>query len=366
MTPINVTAVSAPAPPPPLMRAFGWLRANFFADAFSVALTIGLAALAIWIVPRLVDWAVLHAVWLAEDPSLCRQAGGACWAVIGEKHRVILFGTYPYDEQWRGALVILIVLGLTIVSTWRRLWSPALLAAWLLGLMAALAFQFGGVFGLSYIGTERWGGLPLTVLLFVGTIAGGFPLAILLALGRRSHLPAIRALSTGYIETVRGVPLVNVLFMAALMFPLFMPEGVNLNKLLRAQIGLILFFAAYAAEVVRGGLQAVPHGQHEAADALGITYWDKTLRIVLPQALRIVLPALVNDVIRAFKNTSLLAIIGLFDILGGTMAALEDPNWTRYYLEAYLFIAALYFSFCFPLSQYSQRLERVMDQGRNY
>jgi general L-amino acid transport system permease protein len=279
---------------------------------------------------------------------------------------VMLFGTYPFEQQWRGYAVVAIVLALVAASTFRRLWSGALLIAWGVGLSAALVLQLGGVAGLPRVPTSVWGGLPLTVFIFLGTVIGGFPLAVLLALGRQSRLPVVRALSIGFIETVRGVPLVNILFVAALLFPLFMPAGVNFDKLLRAQIGMLIFFAAYTAESVRGGLLAVPRGQYEAADSLGVSYWERTLKIVLPQALRVAIPSIVNDVIRAFKNTSVLVIIGLLDLLGGTMASLEDPRWSRFYVEAYLFVAALYFMFCFSLSQYSQKLEAEMKTGRNY
>ncbi len=352
-----------PAPRPP-GGASAWLRARFFADGPSAALSLAVGLGAVLLLPSLLRWAVIDAVWIPDDPERCRAAAGACWAVIAEKHRVILFGTYPYDQQWRGVGVIAIVLGLIGATMRRRWWRPALAIAWLAGLAAALTLQAGGVLGLPRVPTSRWGGLPLTLLLFIGTVACGLPLAVLLALGRRSTLPAIRALSVGYIETLRGVPLVNVLFMASLMVPLFLPEGWNFDKLLRAQAGLALFFAAYAAEVVRGGLQAVPRGQIEAAHSLGLSPARTTLTVVLPQALVVVIPPLVNDVIRAFKNTSLLVIIGLFDILGGTMAALEDPRWTRFYLEAYLFVAAIYFAFCFGLSRWSRRLERVLAAGR--
>lgn len=355
--------------PPPAIRTAGfwpWLRANFFGSLGSSLLTLALAAVLALVMPPIVRWALLDSVWLTGDPTVCRAAQGACWAVIGEKYRVMLFGTYPFEQHWRGYSVIAIIIALIAASTVRRLWSVGLLLAWALGLALALALQFGGFFGLAYVPTSLWGGLPLTLFVFVGTIVGGMPLAVLLALGRRSELPVIRKLSVGYIETIRGIPLVNILFMAALMFPLFMPEGVNFDKLLRAQVGMILFFAAYTAESVRGGLQAIPRGQYEAADSLGVSYWERTLKIVLPQALRIVIPPIVNDVIRAFKNTSVLVIIGLLDLLGGTMAALEDPRWTRFYVEAYLFIAALYFAFCFSMSQYSQKLEGELKAGRNY
>lgn len=355
-------------PTVPVARAgtIDWIRRNFFGGPVSAMMTIVLALAAFYTVPRLIGWALIDSVWTADDPDACRAAAGACWAVVAEKHRVMLFGTYPYEEQWRGVVVGAILLGLTVASTFRALWSRWLLLAWGIGLAAALLFQMGGVLGLAYVPTSRWGGLPLTMLLFVGTVLVGTPFAVLLALGRRSELPVIKALSIGYIEIVRGVPLVNVLFMASLMFPLFMPEGVNLDKLLRAQLGMIIFYAAYAAEVVRGGLQAIAKGQYEAADALGVSYWERTTKIILPQALRVVIAPLVNDIIRAFKNTSLLVIIGLFDILGGTMAALEDPLWSRFYLEAYLFVGLLYFAFCFSMSKYSQKLERLASQGRNY
>jgi len=343
-----------------------WLKRNFFSTPLNAALTVLLAALALWLGPRVFDWAVLSAVFHTANPEDCRQASGACWAVIAEKHRVMLFGTYPYDQHWRGVLAVLLIFAMMLASTVRAFWSWKLLAAWALALAVAIALQLGGVFGLSHVPTQRWGGLPLTMLLFIGTVVGGLPLAILLALGRRSELPAIRMLSIGYIETLRGVPLVNVLFMASLMIPLFLPEGVNFDKLLRAQVGMILFFAAYAAEVVRGGLQAVPRGQYEAADSLGASTFDRTVKIVLPQALRIVIPPLVNDIIRAFKNTSLLLIIGLFDVLGGAVAALQDPAWSRFYAEAYLFVAAIYFIVCFSMSQYSQRLEASLARGRNF
>ena len=354
------------SPPSEAMSWAEWLRANFFSSATSSILTIVLAVAAIMIVPPLLRWAFLDSLWITEDPAACRTAAGACWAVVAEKHRVMLFGTYPYDQHWRGVVAMTIVFALIAALTIRRFHSPALLAAWPLGLAAALAVQFGGFLGLSYVPTALWGGLPLTLFIFVGTVVGGMPLAILLALGRQSRLPVIRHLSIGYIETIRGIPLVNILFVAALLFPLFMPAGVNFDKLLRAQVGMIMFFAAYTAESVRGGLQAIPRGQFEAADSLGVSAWDRTVKIVLPQALRIVIPPIVNDVIRAFKNTSVLVIIGLLDVLGGTMAALEDPHWSRFYVEAYLFIALLYFVACFTMSQYSQKLEAELKTGRNY
>jgi general L-amino acid transport system permease protein len=228
---------------------------------------------------------------------------------------------------------------------------------WLAGLSVIGILMWGGVLGLPHVESGRWGGLILTLLLASFGIAFAFPLSILLALGRRSDLPVIRALCVGYIELIRGVPLISVLFMASVMLPLFLPSGLTMDKLLHAQIALILFAAAYFAEVVRGGLQAIPKSQYEMADALGLTYFQKTLYVVLPQALRIAVPPLVNTCIGFFKDTSLVLIIGLFDLLTTIKVSMTDPRWAGFGIEAYLFAAAVYFLFCFAMSLYSRRLE---------
>lgn len=366
-TSMAVRSEAARRAPPAIARGpLRWLSTNLFSSVNSTLLTVLIIVALVLILPGLFGWAVTDAVFYSADGSACRQAKGACWAVVAEKHRVILFGTYPYEEHWRGWLVIMLVVALAVASSFRRLWSVRLFLAWLVTMATVFALMFGGFLGLRPIGTHEWGGLPLTLLLFLGTISFGLPLAIVLALGRRSHLPVVRGLSVGTIELVRGVPLLAVLFMASVMFPLFVPEKFDVDKLLRAQIGMIIFFAAYAAEIVRGGLQAIPRGQHEAADAIGLSYWQATRRIVLPQALRIVIPALMNDVVRAFKNTTFVSIIGLFDMLGATKAALQDLRWIRYSTEAYIFIFFLYFAFCLAMSRYSERIERDLKRGRNY
>ena len=227
-----------------------------------------------------------------------------------------------------------------------------------------MTLMAGGVFGLEPVENRLWGGLPLTLILAVAGLTAAFPLAVLLALGRRSDLPLIRALCVAYIELIRGVPLVSLLFMAAVMLPLFLPAGVTIDKLLRAQIAFILFAAAYLAEVVRGGLQAIPRGQYEAADALGLTYWQKMRWIILPQALTITIPPLVSTFISFLKDTSLVIVIGLFDLLGTARAAIADPNWHGFYRESYLFVALIYWGLCFFLSRYSQWLERHLSRGR--
>ena len=316
-----------------------------------------LILLLLWkVVPPFFDWAFLSAVW-QPDPAACRQATGACWGFIAEKHRFILFGTYPYEQQWRPATATVLLLLLWFFSTWKTFWKWWLAPAWAAGLAAIGVLMWGGVPGLPYVEQERWGGLILTLLLTTFGIAAAFPLSILLALGRRSELPLLRAFCVGYIELIRGVPLISLLFMASVMLPLFLPAGVSLDKLLRAQLALILFAAAYLAEVVRGGLQAIPKEQYEMADALGLTFSQKTIYVVLPQALRIAVPPLVSTFIGFFKDTSLVVIIGLFDLLQAIKVSLNDPAWTGFGVEAYLFASLVYFVFCYAMSRYARTLE---------
>jgi general L-amino acid transport system permease protein len=254
--------------------------------------------------------------------------------------------------------VVLLFIALYVVSAMRRFWRKELVLVWAAVLAAVGVLMWGGVLGLEPVSEDAWGGLPITLILATFGLAFAFPLAVLVALGRRAKsLPAVRLLCVLYVELIRGVPLISVLFMASVMFPLFMPEGMNVNKLLRAQIAFILFTGAYLAEVVRGGLQALPKGQAEAADALGLGYWQKTTLIILPQALRLVIPPLVNTFIGSFKDTSLVLIIGLFDLLSTIKVSLNDPAWTGFGVEAYLFAALVYFAFCFAMSRYSRSLE---------
>jgi general L-amino acid transport system permease protein len=344
-------------------RAWRWLRANLFNSLLNSALTLIIAAVIVRASVGLVRWALIDAVWSAPNGRACIAASGglgACWAFIGAWHRFILFGRYPYESQWRPALVVAICVVLLAASARRSAWGRALAIAWLVGLAASFILMSGGIFGLAPVSTDLWNGLPLTLMLAIIGLGAAFPLAIVLALARRSALPAARALAVGYIEIIRGVPLVSVLFMATVMFPLFLPSGTNINKLAAAQIGLILFNAAYLAEVVRGGLQAIPPGQYEAADALGLGYWRSMRLVILPQALRIAVPPLVNTGIAAFKDTTLVAIVGLFDLVATAGNAITDPNWRGFFVEAYVFVGAIYFVFCASLSRASARLE----QGR--
>jgi general L-amino acid transport system permease protein len=251
-----------------------------------------------------------------------------------------------------------VLLALWVMSAMERFWNWKLVPLWAAGLALIGVLMWGGVFGLAYVENERWGGMILTLLLTTFGLAFAFPMAILLALGRRSDLPAVRALCVGYIELVRGVPLISLLFMASVMLPLFLPSGVTVDKLLRAQIAMILFAAAYLAEVVRGGLQGIPKHQFEAADALGMNFFTKTFLVILPQALRISVPAIVNTCIGFFKDTSLVLIIGLFDLLSTIKVSLNDPKWAGSAVEAYLCAALFYFLFCTAGSFYSRRFEK--------
>jgi general L-amino acid transport system permease protein len=342
------------------LPAAQWARSNLFSSLANTVATLCIVFLMWQLLPPFLNWALGNAVWSASDPRLCREAqgAGACWAFIADKHRFILFGTYPFDQHWRPALAVVLLLALYGASAARALWRPRLALIWLGGLALIGLLMWGGAFGLSYVENERWGGLILTLLLSTFGIAFAFPLAILLALGRRSKMPLVRLMSLAYIEIIRGVPLISVLFMASVMLPLFLPGGISIDKILRAQLAMILFAAAYLAEVVRGGLQALPRGQEEAAEALGLSYWQRQRFVILPQALRVAIPTTVNTFIGFFKDTSLVVIIGLFDLLTTIKVSLNEPAWTGFGVEAYLFAALAYFLFCYPMSRYSQRLER--------
>ena len=352
------------APPRQQVGVSGWLRQNLFSTPLNTLLTVLVAWLLLMAIPALLEWGLLNADFTATSAQECREVTGACWAFIVEKHRLILFGVYPFDEQWRPLLASLVLILMLVLSCWRRFWNAWLAVIWTIGLTGFGVLMWGGIFGLSYVDNSRWGGLPLTLMLSTFGIAFAFPLGVLLALGRRSHLPAVKAVSVIYIELIRGVPLISLLFMSSVMLPLFLPEGFSIDKLLRAQIAIILFAAAYIAETVRGGLQAVPKGQYEGAESIGLNYWQTMHKIVLPQALKIVIPPLVSIFISLFKDTSLVVIIGIFDLTQAAKAALADAAWRGYSTEAYLFIAAIYFVFCYSISRYSQSLEKSLNHGQ--
>jgi general L-amino acid transport system permease protein len=353
---------TAMKPPVTRVGVLGWVRANLFSSVFNSFLTV-VTIYFLWkIVPGLVRWAFIDSSWTTTGAE-CRAAGGACWSVVTKNLRFIIFGFFPYEWQWRPLLAMIILFTLLIVSRNRSYWKKWLGYSWLIGLFVMGLLLKGGLFGLPPVESTKWSGLPLTLLLSVFGLTAAYPLGVLLALGRQSRMPAIKSLSVVYIETIRGVPLISLLFMSSVMFPLFLPEGITINNILRAQVAIIMFTAAYIAEVVRGGLQAISRGQYEAAESLGLNYSQKMRLIILPQALKIVIPPSVGILISAFKDTSLVVIIGLFDLLKTTQSTLSDPRWMGFSVEAYIFIALIYFTGCFSMSSYSRRLERELYRG---
>lgn len=338
----------------------GWIRANLFNSPLNSIITIGLLYFLWKVIPPIVNWFLINSVW-SGTPAECRAADGACWAFIREKIRFILFGFFPYEDQWRPLMAVVILVAILIYSRNRRHWNRRLFYLWTLSLVAILILMMGGILGLKPVSYERWGGLPLTLFISIGGIVGAYPLGILLALGRRSKMIAIKTFCIFYIELIRGVPLISVLFMSSVMFPLLLPEGFVVNKLLRAQAAIILFTAAYIAEVVRGGLQAIPRGQYEAAASLSLNYYQTMRKVVLPQALKIIIPPTVNHFVGVVRDSSLLLIIALLDLLNTTKTALTDTSWLGFSTEAYVFAALIYFIICYSMAHYSRRLERELD-----
>ncbi|MCA0241436.1 MAG: amino acid ABC transporter permease [Proteobacteria bacterium] len=338
------------------------LRRLFFNSPGSTLTTLLLGTISVLLGWQFLRWALVQAVFStgAAGPEACRAPGvGACWAVVGDKLRLILFGSYPFDQQWRAALAMVVLLAALALSAWPRLWRPGLALLWMLALAAFGVLMHGGMFGLPVVGDDQWGGLPVTLLLAAMGLAAGFPLAVALAVLRHSAQAGVaRALAVAYIELVRAVPLLAVLFLVSVMIPLFLPQGMDLSKLLRVFVAFAGFTAAYLAEVIRGGLQAVPRGQAEAAMALGLTRWTTLSTVLLPQALRAVQPALVNVFIAFFKATSIVVVVGIFDLMTAAKRAAADAQWQGFGTEIYLFVAAIYFVFCWAMSRYSAWLQR--------
>jgi general L-amino acid transport system permease protein len=364
------TEIAAPAerPPKSTVGPVAWMRENLFSTWGNTFLTLIGLFLAYQAVAAIVSWGILSATFIGADGAACtREGAGACWPYVTAKFAQFMYGRYPEPERWRVDLVYVLALaGLVPMMIPRvpgKLWN----AIYLFAIFPVIAFFLlvGGVFGLPHVGTELWGGLLVTLVVATVGIAGSFPLGILLALGRRSKMPIVRWVSVGFIEFVRGVPLITVLFMASVMLPLFLPPGVTFDKLLRALIGVALFSAAYLAETIRGGLQAIPRGQFEAADALGLSYPKKMTLIILPQALKLVIPGIIGTFIGLFKDTSLVLIIGLFDLLGIVQLNNSDAKWfsPTTAMTGYVFAGFIFWAFCFFMSRYSQMIERRLAQG---
>ena len=339
--------------------ALAWLKSNLFSSLSNSAMTLIMAVIAVVVVSYSAGWSIKDAVFGANLEACNAARGvGACWGVVVEKGRLIVMGRYPQSEHWRAVIATILMLGVVVMSCMPRFWNRSLLIMWPVMLVVYFILMKGGVLGLEPVDTDQWGGLPLTVMLTVISMTLAFPLAIFVALGRRSTMPAIRTLCTVYVELIRGVPLITILFMASFMLPLFMPVGMSIDVLIRVIVGITLFSAAYMAEVVRGGLQALPKGQTEAAATLGLSFWQTQRKIVLPQALTTVVPSLMNTFIGMFKDTSLVTIVSLYELTGALALALNsDADWRPFKLEAYFFITMIYFVFCFAMSRYSLWVE---------
>ncbi|MEX0430325.1 amino acid ABC transporter permease [Spiribacter insolitus] len=353
-------------PPPPTQRGLlRWLRENLFSTWYNSLLTVAIGYWLITTFVPLINWAFIQAVFTGSGADACNP-DGACWVFVEQRLGFFIYGFYPAEMRWRPN-VVFALFALSVVPQFLPL--PAQVRKWLAifgitGLpVAAYVLISGGYFGLESVPTSRWGGLMLTLILAYVGILAALPIGILLALGRRSEMPVIRGICVVFIEFWRAVPLITILFMASVMLPLFLPDGVTFDKLLRALVGITLFQSAYMAEVVRGGLQAIPRGQYEAAEALGLGYWRRMRLIILPQALKIVIPGIANTVISLFKDTTLVLIIGLFDLLGAVKSTLSDPAWNNVMAEGYLFVAFCFWVFCFGMSRYSHRLEKQLETG---
>ncbi len=348
--------------------AAGWLRANLFFSGWGALVTVLAVALAVAIFVPLLDWAIVEAHWTGATRAACldadgKKAFGACWAFIEVRLPTLIYGFYPVDERWRVDLFALLTIAALVLPSFLkglgRIWGVRFVALAILFPLGWLLLH-GGVLGLELVETSKWGGLLLTLIIAGSGMICSFPLGILLALGRRSELPVIRTVSIAFIEIVRGVPMVTVLFMASVMLPLFLPNGVTIDKLMRAIVGVSLFTAAYVAEVMRGGLQAIPKGQYEAAAAIGLGYWRQMRLVILPQAMQIVIPGIINTYIGLLKDTTLVAVIGLVDLIGIIAAATADPAWLGFATEGYVFVGLLFWVFCFAMSRYGLRLEDTL------
>jgi len=352
-------------PPPANTRGImGWMLKNLFNSPMNTILTFIIAFLVCKGIWAVFDWSIINANWIGSTRDACTK-DGACWVFIRVRFEQFMFGFYPEAERWRpklffatlAILIVLIAYDKTPKRSWIFLFTVTLYPVLMGGLLE------GEMFNLPIVASHKWGGLLITLIIALIGIVASLPIGILLALGRRSDMPVIRSLCTVYIEVWRGVPLITVLFMASVMLPLFLSHGTEANKLVRALIGVAMFSSAYIAEVIRGGLQAIPKGQYEAADALGLNYIKKTVLIIMPQALKITIPSIVNTFIGLFKDTSLVLIIGMFDVLGIGQSANTDPDWLGFSTESYVFVALVFWIFCFGMSRYSIWLENKLNTG---
>jgi general L-amino acid transport system permease protein len=351
----------------------GWIRANLLSSPANIALTLFSALLIYWIIPPIIDFMVLHAVWTGNDREAClptadRPEMGACWAFVRDRFAYFIYGSYPIPERWR----VDVFFAMLAIGIFWLLWLEAprrdLGAVYFFVVVPIVSYLLligMPSIGLRHVDTSLWGGVLVTIVVSWVGIVFSLPIGILLALGRRSHMPAVKLFSVIFIEFVRGVPLITVLFMASVMLPLFVPDAYSPDKLLRALIGIAMFASAYMAEVVRAGLQAIPKGQYEGAMAVGLGYWQMMYHIILPQALKITIPNIVNTYIGLFKDTTLVTIVGIFDFLKTVEVSRIDPKWAAPTTSAtgYAFAAIFYFIFCYSMSRYAKSVEARLAKG---
>lgn len=357
MTDLSVAAPSS-------VQTFGQaLRKRAFSSARDTVLTVIVFGALAWLAWILLDWAIIRAVWSAENVEQCgkEKGAGACWAVIDARHRLILFGLYPFDQHWRSTLAAVAIVATVILSCLPSIWSAKrIVSLWIVGFATYYLLMEGSLLGLQQVTTDGWGGLSLTLFLFSSVVLLGMPMGLGLALMRRSEMPFVRGFAVVLIDFVRSLPLLVTLFTAAVVIPIILPSWLEGDKIWRVIIAFALFFACYQAEVFRGGFQAIPKGQFEAGKALGLSYWQILTEIILPQVFRHALPSTINMVVITFKETALVIIIGFFDIMASAKAAFGTGEWAPYYLEVYVFVAAIYWIFIFSLGQYGEYLKGRM------
>lgn len=332
-----------------------WIKENLFSSVLNSIMTIlGILLLAL-IIPPFIQWAYFDANFAGTTREQCTGTG-ACWTFIKMKMDMFMYGFYPVEELWR--LKTALGLFIAVVLSFRFIGSlkvKFLLISFYF--IVALLLVNGGALGLVHVPTEKWGGLMLTIVVAAVGIICSFPIGIIIAFGRQSQLPIIKSVCVTYVEFIRGVPLITILFMSSVILPLFFPDGFTFDKLLRALIGITLFQSAYVAENIRGGLQAISSGQYEAADAIGLSYWQKMLLVILPQALKVAIPNLVGAFISLLQDTTLVLIIGLFDLLAMVRIAAADSNWLGMETEGYVFVTFIFWALCYGMSRYSKNLE---------
>jgi general L-amino acid transport system permease protein len=349
------------APPTYTQALIKSIRRRGFATPLDRIVSIVVLAVLLYAFWLVFDWAVLRAVWRAEDVGECGEAAGACWSVISARYRLIFFGLYPYEQHWRSTLACVFIVGTVVLSCVPVLWTGKRLALlWAVGFAGYYLMMEGSLLGLPQVTTDQWGGLALTLFLFASVVILGMPMGLGLALMRRSDMPVVRLFAGLIVDFIRSLPLLTTLFTAAVVIPILLPSWLQGDKIWRVIVAFALFFASYQAEVFRGGFQALPKGQVEAGKALGLSYWHILGRIVLPQVFRYSLPSTINMVVVTFKETAIVIIIGFFDVLASANAAFGTGEWTPYYLEVYVFVAALYWVFIFSLGQYGEHLKTRM------